>query len=231
MSSAIRARGASTRTNSIVRSTWRRSTRAVTPASSWPACTMTSEGAHIGQPFRLEQLFHRAEAVGARRDVAGPGDPVDDGVPAQLPRQVGGPGEGGVIRPDPGRVGRSDDRHRADVARPALDPLLAPAERIAVGERPDLVDPRPMTGPPRIALRPAGPRWPRRWGRLLGSGGSRLGRRRLRAGGNGQSRDGDGDAAADQACPRPRKPGDFPQGHTSVSVSIPHQRNSGPGDA
>ena len=113
--------------------------------------------AQLGQPLGLEHPCHRAEAVGAPADVAGPGNPVDDGVPAQSPGEVGGPGELGVIRSDPGRVRRADDRHRADVARPELDPLLAPGERITDGERPDSPAPRPMPGPARVPPRPGGP--------------------------------------------------------------------------
>jgi len=56
----------------------------------------------------------------------------------------------------PGRVGRADDRHRAQTARPALDPLLARAELVADGERSDLGDPRRLPG-----------------GGLLGAGGNR----------------------------------------------------------
>ncbi len=132
-------------------------------------------GRQLGQSLRLEHPRHRAEAVGACPDVADPGNPVDDSVPAQLLGDVGGPGERGVIRPNPGRVRRADDRHRADVARPALDPLLAHVERTADGEHPDLVDPHSMAAPTRISPRPGSPRWPRRCHRRLGSGGSRLG--------------------------------------------------------
>ena len=62
--------------------------------------------------------------------VAGPGNPVHEGVPAQLAGQQHGPGPGRILRPHPGGERRADDRDRGHAGPPAwLKPLLTPGQR------------------------------------------------------------------------------------------------------
>ena len=172
-----------------------------------------------GQPLIRQQPRHRALAVGPGPHVARPGNPVDDGVPAQRPGQVGRPGKPGPARSDPGRVRRADDGHRRDVTGPALYPLLAGGEPIADREHSDPVGPGPAA---RISGRPdrrglSGRRLPARSKAGLRGGPVRAGGDRHRRGGN---------AAAERAHSQPSKPGKSPLSHTSVSVSIPIRATS-----
>ena len=72
----------------------------------------------------------RALPAEAGVDVAGPGHPVHEGVPAQLAGQQHGPGPGRILRPHPRGERRADDRDGRHAGPPAgLKPLLAPGQR------------------------------------------------------------------------------------------------------
>jgi hypothetical protein len=97
-----------------------------------------------GQLLGAELACHRSGPVGPGLHVPGPGNPVDDRVPAQVPGQVGGPGKGRLIRADPGRVRRTDDGHRRQPTAGGLEPLLAGGEGIADRDHPDPDRPGPI---------------------------------------------------------------------------------------
>ena len=140
VSSTIFARGASARITPTACSTRRRSSAGGTPMSSWPACTMTSDGCSARKPARAISA-----ATGPRDPrrpppgpyVTRPGYPVHDRVPAQVAGQQYRP-RPARTRSDPGGERGAHDRQpgHAGPGSP-LDLLLARvlAERPGPGRR------------------------------------------------------------------------------------------------
>ena len=120
VSNATRAPGAARWIRPSVARTPARSGACGTPTSSWPACTITTDGCERAQPLRAQHARHRAVPGRAVADVAGPGHPVDDGVPVQQPGQHDRPGQQRVVRARPGGEGGADDRDGRQPARLAL---------------------------------------------------------------------------------------------------------------
>ena len=147
VSSAICACGAWALIEATVCSTRSCSRSGGTDMSSWPACTMTSARLERAQVGPGDLGGDRSLPAEAGVHVAGPGNPVHEGVPAQLAGQQHGPGPGRILRPHPGGERRADDRDDGHAGPPArLKPLLTPGQRRGLA-RVSLVRPgRPGSG-------------------------------------------------------------------------------------